>query len=110
MTTGAPNWMLFIPTSGPFAGVYFPFAIGPTRCEITGPTFVGNTLVLSVQHPGQDSPTRAALAANPTFLRTGLDILTMDGSGVFPQDRAVPSGANGRGNIAKIRLTSPVRP
>ena len=25
------NWMLFIPTSGPFAGVHVPFAIGPTR-------------------------------------------------------------------------------
>ena len=81
------NWMFFIPTFGPFAGVHFPFAIGPTRCEMTGPTFVGNTLVLSVQHPGEDSPTRAALAANPTFLRTGLEILTLDGSGVFPQDR-----------------------
>ena len=95
------NWMLFIPTYGPFAGVHFPFAIGPTRCEMTGPTFVGNTLVLSVQHPGEDSPTRAALAAHPTFLRTGLEILTLDGSGVFPQDRAVPVGSQWPGNIAR---------
>jgi secreted PhoX family phosphatase len=93
--------MLFIPTHGPFAGVHFPFAIGPMRCEMTGPTFVGNTLVLSVQHPGEDSPTRAALAGNPTFLRTGLEILTLDGSGVFPQDRTVPVGSQWPGNIAK---------
>ena len=49
------NWMLIIPTSGPYAGVHLPFAIGPTRCEMTGPTFVGNTLVLSVQHPGEEA-------------------------------------------------------
>jgi uncharacterized protein len=95
------NWMLFIPTAGPFAGVHFPFAIGPARCEMTGPTFIGNTLVLSVQHPGEDSPTRAALAANPTFPRTGLEILTLDGSGVFPQHRLVPVGSQWPGNIAK---------
>jgi Bacterial protein of unknown function (DUF839) len=95
------NWMLFITTSGPFASMHLPFAIGPTRCEMTGPTFVGNTLVLSVQHPGEDSPTRAALAANLTFLRTGLEILTLDGSGVFSQDRAVPVGSQWPGNIAR---------
>jgi Bacterial protein of unknown function (DUF839) len=95
------NWMLFIPTLGPFAGVHVPFAIGPTRCELTGPTFVGHTLVLSVQHPGEDSPARGALAANPTFLRTGLELLTVDGSGVFPQDRTVPVGSQWPGNIAK---------
>ena len=72
-----------------------------TRCEMTGPTFVGNTLVLSVQHPGEDSPTRAALAANPTFLRSGLQILKMDGSAVFLQDRTVPVGSQWPGNTAK---------
>jgi secreted PhoX family phosphatase len=94
------NWMFFIPTSGPFAGVHMPFAIGPTRCEMTGPTFVGNTLVLAVQHPGEDSPTRAALAANPTFLRAGLELLTLDGRGVILQDRTVPVGSQWPGNIA----------
>jgi secreted PhoX family phosphatase len=93
--------MFFIPTSGPFAGMHFPFAIGPTRCEMTGPYFVGNTLVVSVQHPGEDSPTRAALAAHPTFLRTDLEILTLDGSGVFAQDREVPVGSQWPGNIAR---------
>src|SRR5262245_11914501 len=95
------NWMFFIHTSGPFAGVHFPFAIGPTRCEMTGPTFVGNTLVLSVQHPGEDSPTSMALTAHPTFHRAGLEILTLDGSGVFRQDRTVPVGSQWPGNIAK---------
>ena len=48
------NWLFFVPTSGPNAGEIFPFAYGPTRCELTGPTFVGNTLIISVQHPGED--------------------------------------------------------
>ena len=95
------NWMFFIPTVGPAAGVHFPFAIGPTRCEMTGPTFVGNILVLSVQHPGEDSPTRAKLAANPTFPRTDLQILAMDGTDVFLQNRTVPVGSQWPGNIAK---------
>jgi secreted PhoX family phosphatase len=29
------NWMLFTSTYGPFAGVHVPFAIGPTRCEMS---------------------------------------------------------------------------
>ena len=48
------NWLFFVPTSGHHAGEVFPFAYGPTRCEMTGPTFVGNTLIISVQHPGED--------------------------------------------------------
>jgi secreted PhoX family phosphatase len=93
------NWMLIIPTSGPYAGVHLPFAIGPTRCEMTGPTFVGNTLVLSVQHPGEDSPTRAALAANPKFTRS-IDVLKLDGSSLFTQTRTVPVGSQWPGNIS----------
>jgi secreted PhoX family phosphatase len=94
------NWMLMIPTSGPYAGVHFPFAIGPTRCEMTGPTFIGNTLVLSVQHPGENSPTRAALAANPKFPRD-IPILKLDGSSLFTQSRTVPVGSQWPGNISK---------
>jgi secreted PhoX family phosphatase len=92
--------MLIIPTSGPYAGVHLPFAIGPTRCEMTGPTFVGNTRVLSVQHPGEDSPTRAALAVNPKFTRT-IDLLKLNGSGLFTQERIVPVGSQWPGNIAE---------
>ena len=94
------NWMLIIPTSGPYAGVHLPFAIGPTRCEMTGPTFIGNTLVLSVQHPGEDSPTRAALAANPKVLPTPkIQILKLDGSDTFTQTRTVPVGSQWPGNV-----------
>jgi secreted PhoX family phosphatase len=92
------NWMLIIPTSGPYAGVHLPFAIGPTRCEMTGPTLVGNTLVISVQHPGEDSPTRGALAANPKFTRS-VDLLDLDGSSLFTQTRTVPVGSQWPGNI-----------
>jgi secreted PhoX family phosphatase len=79
----------------------FPFAIGPTRCEMTGPTFIGNTLVLSVQHPGEDSPTRSALGANPTLTRD-IEILNSDASGALvTQTRTVPLGSHWPGNIAK---------
>jgi hypothetical protein len=94
------NWMLIIPTSGPYAGVHLPFAIGPTRCEMTGPTFIGNTLVLSVQHPGEDSPTRAALAANPTFSRP-IELLKLNGRSLFTQTRTVPVGSQWPGNISE---------
>lgn len=94
------NWMLIIPTEGRYAGAHVPFAIGPTRCEMTGPTFIENTLVLSVQHPGEDSPTRAALDANRTFTRD-LQILEIDGGGLFTQKRTVPVGSQWPGNIAQ---------
>lgn len=93
------NWMLVIPTSGAFAGVHIPFAIGPTRCEMTGPTLIGRTLVVSVQHPGEDSPTRLALAANPAFTRD-IDLLAADGSHLFTQTRTVPVGSAWPGNIS----------
>jgi uncharacterized protein len=35
------NWLFYIPTSGSDAGEIVPFAYGPPRCEMTGPTFVG---------------------------------------------------------------------
>jgi secreted PhoX family phosphatase len=94
------NWMLKIPTSGPYAGVHLPFAIGPTRCEMTGPTFIGNTLVLSVQHPGENSPTRGALAANPK-VTPKIAILRLDGSDTFTQTRTVPVGSQWPGNISE---------
>ena len=51
------NNMLFcVPLYGPDAGRIFPFAYGPPRCEMTGPTWVDDTLIVSVQHPGEDSP------------------------------------------------------
>jgi hypothetical protein len=93
------NWLLYIPTSGPDAGTVVPFAIGPTRSEMTGPTFVGNDhLIISVQHPGEDSPintTSAPLAP----LNRDIEILKLDGSGTFTQNRTVPAGSAWPANI-----------
>lgn len=88
------NWLFYIPTEGPNAGRQIPFAIGPTRSEMTGPTFVGNTLIISVQHPGEDSPT--ATAVSP-FLST-VQTLNLTGSATFNQARTVPTGSNWPGN------------
>jgi secreted PhoX family phosphatase len=96
------NWMFVVPVSGPFAGFPVPFAIGPTRCEMTGPSFIGRTLVISVQHPGEDSPTRAALEASPTFTRD-IKILSSDGASVFTQTRSVPVGSQWPGNVSHDR-------
>jgi hypothetical protein len=57
----------------------------------------------------EDSPARAALAASPTFLRRGLEILSLDGSGICPQDWVVPVGSQWPGNIA-INPTDVARP
>lgn len=60
------NGLYFVPTSGPHAGVAFLAAIGPVECELTGPCFTpdGKTLFLSVQHPGEQSASRAALTSH----------------------------------------------
>ncbi|MBW4521390.1 MAG: PhoX family phosphatase [Scytolyngbya sp. HA4215-MV1] len=88
------NSMFFIPTSGPNAGKFVPFAYGPPRCEMTGPTFVGNTLIVSVQHPGEDSP----IGDGTTLSRT-IEMLSLDGSALFNQTRNVPRGSNWPSNI-----------
>jgi secreted PhoX family phosphatase len=53
----ANNGMFLVPTSGPAAGDAYQFASGPVECELTGPWFTenGDTLFLSVQHPGERS-------------------------------------------------------
>jgi secreted PhoX family phosphatase len=72
------NFLFFIPTTGPNAGEIVPFAYGPPRCELTGPTFVGNTLIISVQHPGENVP------FNPQqLLSREIEILNLDGKGLF---------------------------
>jgi uncharacterized protein len=59
------NALFFIPTSGDNAGKAFRFATGPMDCELTGPTFLdNNTLILSVQHPGENSESLEALTSN----------------------------------------------
>jgi secreted PhoX family phosphatase len=87
------NWMFFIPTSGPDAGEIVPFAYGPPRCEMTGPTFVGDTLIISVQHPGEECP------FNPqVILNRDIEMLNLDGS-LFTQKRTVPRGSNWPSNL-----------
>lgn len=82
--------MFYIPTSpaDPNAGRIVPFAIGPTRCELTGPTFVGDTLIVSVQHPSEDSP-----IGQRTPLERDIEILALDGGSVFTQHRVIPKGS-----------------
>lgn len=90
------NWLLYIPTSGPNAGSVVPFAIGPTRCEMTGPAFVGDDhLLISVQHPGEDSPIGALAPLN-----RNIEILNLSGSATFTQNRTVPAGSAWPANIA----------
>jgi uncharacterized protein len=89
------NWLFFIPTQGPDASEVIPFASGPTRCELTGPTFVDNTLIISVQHPGED-----CLIA-PAILNRDIEMLDLDGT-LFTQNRTVPRGSNWPSNIKDV--------
>lgn len=87
------NWLFFIPTSGPDAGEIVPFAYGPPRCEMTGPTFVGDTLIISVQHPGEESP----FTPQQTLSRD-IEMLNLDGT-LFTQKRSLPRGSNWPSNL-----------
>lgn len=51
------NGLFVVPTEGAAAGEAFQFASGPVESELTGPCFTedGETLFLSVQHPGVNS-------------------------------------------------------
>lgn len=102
------NWMFYIPTEGPDAGKHIPFALGPTRSEMTGPTFVGDHLILSVQHPGENAPIDAQNTGPKTPV---LELLNLAGTGVFNQTRTVPFGSNwpsnAQGNSAN---TAPAKP
>lgn len=87
------NWLFFIPTFGPDAGEIIPFAYGPPRCEMTGPTFVGDTLIIAVQHPGEDCPYTPQVT-----LSRNIEMLNLDGT-LFNQKRTVPRGSNWPSNI-----------
>jgi secreted PhoX family phosphatase len=60
------NALFFFHTSGPLAGYAFQFASGPTHSEMTGPAWTpdGKTLFLSVQHPGEESPSLDELTSH----------------------------------------------
>ncbi|MGI0490258.1 PhoX family protein [Alkalinema pantanalense CENA528] len=87
------NWLFYIPLKGQHAGQVVPFAYGPPRCEMTGPTFVGNTLILSVQHPGEDCPYQPQVNLNRS-----VEMLALNGSIVY-QNRTVPRGSNWPSNL-----------
>ncbi|MBD2605170.1 PhoX family phosphatase [Scytonema hofmannii FACHB-248] len=87
------NWLFYIPTIGPDAGEIVPFAYGPPRCEMTGPTFVGNTLIISIQHPGEQVP----FTPQQTLSRD-IEMLNLDGT-LFTQRRSVPRGSNWPSNL-----------
>ncbi|TAD78736.1 MAG: DUF839 domain-containing protein [Oscillatoriales cyanobacterium] len=85
------NSMWFMPTQGPGAGQAVPFAYGPIECELTGPCFTpdGASLLVSVQHPGENRGTRRQSARE--VVEIGLT--TTDGT-AFVQQRSVPIGSN----------------
>ena len=62
----ANNALFFFRTSGPDAGVAYQFASGPIDCELTGPCWSpdGQTLFLSVQHPGEESKSMSELTSH----------------------------------------------
>ncbi|MBX9252631.1 PhoX family phosphatase [Desmonostoc muscorum CCALA 125] len=87
------NWLFYIPTTGTDAGKLIPFAHGPVRCEMTGPTFVGDTLIISVQHPGENCPIN-----DGTILSRDIELLDLNGT-TFNQARTVPRGSSWPSNI-----------
>ncbi|MBG1268198.1 PhoX family protein [Nostoc sp. WHI] len=87
------NWLFYIPTKGSDAGKVIPFAQGPVRSEMTGPTFVGDTLILAIQHPGEDCPIN-----DGTILSRSIELLDLNGT-TFNQARTVPRGSSWPSNI-----------
>jgi uncharacterized protein len=94
--TFGTNWMFYVPVRGRAAGVVHPFGYGPPRCEMTGPTFVGDTLFLAVQHPSEDSPINGDPAAGgppASIITRTIEMLDLAG-GLYSQVRTVPRGSN----------------
>jgi len=85
------NWVFYVPTSGPNAGQVIPFGYGVPRCEMTGPTFVDNTLIISVQHPCESVP-RPTPENIQTPLNRDIEMLSLEGT-LFTQNRTVPLGS-----------------
>lgn len=96
------NWMFYVPITGSDAGTVVPFAYGPPRCEMTGPTFIGDTLIVAVQHPGEDSPINGDPVAGGVAKSTvvnNVEMLKLDGSAVYTQARTLPRGSNFPANL-----------
>ncbi|HCA42110.1 MAG TPA: hypothetical protein DEP28_02540 [Bacteroidetes bacterium] len=60
------NSVFMIPTSGENKGKAFRFASGPVECEVCGGSFTpdGSTMFLSIQHPGENSPSLDKLTSH----------------------------------------------
>jgi len=86
------NAFFMVPTAGDQMQVPRLFAIGPSECELTGPTFApdGRTLIISVQHPGGRNGPRTASRPDR---KLNFRIADRDGQ-VFTQARSVPVGSN----------------
>jgi secreted PhoX family phosphatase len=85
------NSIWYIPTSGPNAGEAYLFGIAPTESETCGPLFTkdGQSLFVSIQHPGEYSGIRQNMASETRQFA----MKTIDGS-EFIQNRTVPIGSN----------------
>ena len=102
------NWLFYIPTEGPEAGEIIPLAYGPTRCEMTGPTVVRNTLILAVQHPSEDCIFDQTVEPAGALLNRPIELLDLTGQ-VFTQNRTLSRGSNWPSNI-EGNLNGPPRP
>jgi hypothetical protein len=80
-----------IPTTGENAGKAYPFAIGPTECELCGLYLTPDqtTLFLTPQHPGELHGIRQEMAKEVRQFA----MQTPDGQ-TFMQTRTVPLGSN----------------
>lgn len=60
------NGLFYVPAQGPQAGQVIQIASGPVGSELTGPCFIdgGRTLLLSVQHPGENSESLEGLTSH----------------------------------------------
>ncbi len=85
------NTAWFLPTSGVNRGESYPFAIAPMETEMTGPWFTEDqqTLLISVQHPGEAQGIRTDGAFEEREY-----LLTTTGGQQFTQKRLVPLGSN----------------
>ncbi|MEM6792837.1 MAG: alkaline phosphatase PhoX [Acidobacteriota bacterium] len=86
------NAMFMIPTEGRHKALPQLFAIAPMDAELCGPTFSedGETLILSVQHPGEGGGVRTSAAPSQTQKHTVHDRDDQP----FEQTRTVPAGSN----------------
>ncbi|MEL7059233.1 MAG: alkaline phosphatase PhoX [Acidobacteriota bacterium] len=86
------NAMFMIPTDGPRRGEPQLFATAPMEAEFCGPTFSedGETLILAIQHPGEESSMRRKEGAEEIQTHVVHD----RDDRPFEQRRKVPVGSN----------------